>query len=360
MKALVHIGPPKTGTTSIQAFLRRNRDLLRANGVATLPERYWIKNLGAAFRQREPGAPWYELRSRASGRNFDQFKQDTTERFQARLKRLPPSTRLLVLSSEGLFSSRRSEIEALAEFLRGYCDQIEIITYLRRQDFLSISKQKNRIRNRFKIKPVTAKYQSSMDYWLQLQKWSAAFGRDNIKVRRFPDSAPTRFDLIEQFQAELAQRADSWRGDFETPEHRNVSWNWQAVEFVRIANSVCRERMQDGDFHRRLLQQIDAQFSSGSKPSITRGLARSIVELYRESNEKVRETFLAAETELFHDDFSRYPKDETELAQQLSTEDAVRMGIEILSAMQQQPESGVLPALSGKRIYHRLRRLCRI
>ena len=46
MKLLIHIGTPKTGTTSIQAFLSSNRELQMANGF------HYSRSLGEKNQRR--------------------------------------------------------------------------------------------------------------------------------------------------------------------------------------------------------------------------------------------------------------------------------------------------------------------
>ena len=366
MKALVHIGPPKSGTTSIQAYLRRNREPLAANRIATLPRAEWVRTLAAMFKGKEPGTAWYRARREASGLSFDEFQVESDRRLREKLGELPADTRLLVLSSEGLFSCSSREIERLKTLLDDFCESVEIITYLRRQDFMAISKQKNKVRNGGRIDAVGARHHRNMDYWLQIKKWAATFGLEQIQVRRFPDSAPEKFDLVEQFQSELAARVDGWSGDFKMPEYRNVGWSWQASEFLRIANHQCPDLLSNAKFHRRLVRQIDRGCSGGEKLSITRDLARDIVAIYDESNEIIRQKFFPSEAALFHDDYSRYPETDIELNQQLSVDSAVQLSVELMAGMVENRSDRRDRGNQGKPVgplrvaVRRMRRMCGI
>jgi len=373
LKALVHIGPPKSGTTSIQTFLRSNKQQLSSNHIAILANREWIRSFATMFRDNAPSSNWYLANYHSSKQSFEQFKEHATKLFRNEMKRLPSTTQLVVISSEGLFSSGKEEMYALQRLLAEFCEQTEIITYLRRQDLMAISTHKNRIRNKSRVKPITDGYQRNSDYWRQLQQWAAVFGREQINVRRFPDSAPQKFNLLEQFQSELVARVDSWSGDFEMPENRNIGWNWQATEFLRIANQEMGAQLSDVNFRRRLVHQIDRQFTGGEKSSINRRVAKAIVASYCESNENVRKTFFPDEGELFHDDFSKYPESDVELNQQLSVEMAVQLSISLMAGLVKDskahldhPVQGQLAGplraccAKGGRIVNRVRRLCGI
>ena len=343
------------------------------NRIATLPQGEWIRTLASMFSNKEPGTAWYLSRKQATKQSFEQFREDSMRRLRAEIESLPPTTQLLVLSSEGLFTCRDKELRTLQGLLDEYCDRIEIITYLRRQDFMATSKLKNKVRNASRSEPINASYRRNMDYWFYLQNWAAVFGREHINVRRFPDSAPQKFDLLEHFQSELADRVDGWSGTFEIPEFRNVGWSWQASEYLRIANSVCNEPLSDRKFHRRLVREIDRQYTGGEKPSIHRQLAIEIVANYEQPNENIRKTYFPDESELFHGDFSRYPETERELNQKLTVEMAVQVGTNLMAGMQKEridrrdrrhemQRAGSLGGWisRGERFFNRVRKLCGI
>lgn len=336
VRALIHIGPPKSGTTSIQTYLSQNQNLFAANNIMTLIHNSWVRTIAAAFRDKAPDTYWARSNNLSSEQNFTEFKRDALERLVSEISSGIKSTRLLVISSEGLSGYQPSEIENLKTFLDKYCEKVEIICYLRRQDLLAASKHKNKIRNSNSIKSIVGtydKYGRSMDYWMLLSRWSAILGKENIIVRTFPDSAITKFDLIDDFHLEMSKRAGEISGEFKRPENRNTGWSWQASEFVRLANKSCKDQLSDPEFHHRFVRLVDSIFTGGIKQTIDRKSAKSIVSIYEEGNDKVRSEFLSEGQALFHDDYSRYSDSAIENVQQLSIEDAIQVGVELLKKL---------------------------
>ena len=138
----MHIGPAKTGTTSIQAFLRLNRNTLLENRVGHLAHGKWPKKVSALFRKKTPGTPWAKSKGILDPKKFASFKRETRERLRQEISELKGESDLIIFSSEGLFNLAYKEIVDLKTFLDQYFENTEIIAYLRRQDLVHLSKQK--------------------------------------------------------------------------------------------------------------------------------------------------------------------------------------------------------------------------
>src|SRR5262249_25059988 len=135
MDLYLHIGTEKTGTTSIQAFLDRNRSRLRMQGVLypSLP--------GPANQIALSAAALEEPRGEVT-RLFGLKSPEDIARFRARISGLlaraceGSDCTNAVLSNEHCSSRLRyeGEVQTLHDVLRPLFARIFIVVYLRRQD----------------------------------------------------------------------------------------------------------------------------------------------------------------------------------------------------------------------------------
>ena len=127
MKALVHIGLPKTGTSSIQAFCVQNHDYLLKHGLlypssGLQGQAHHLFARAFCSPEKEASLGWVDKVDRR------QLVSD----FVAELNEVKPDRVLLTSEAFGDVSI----LEALIEELRSLdlFDSIEVIVYLRRQD----------------------------------------------------------------------------------------------------------------------------------------------------------------------------------------------------------------------------------
>lgn len=194
-KIVLHIGAEKTGTTSLQAALTTNADLLQAEAGLLYPRRaplgYGNAHLTLAAAFLEPSNA--EFVAPEKGASPAELRQALS----AAIASCRP--RLVVLSAE-LFSSRfeRPQIEELARFLAP--DPVEIVYYARRQDEMAASSFGTGLvagrREWFDIDDVRpgGRY---FDHTLILDKWADVFGAASLKVRDYGNVA--RGGLLEDF-----------------------------------------------------------------------------------------------------------------------------------------------------------------
>ena len=182
--------------------------------------------------------------------------------------------------------------------------------------------------NQHFTKPIVTKRYKYYDYWRHLSKWLQIFGKQSIFVRIFPDSYSEPKNLIGDFQSQIRERVGKLNGTFLIPEKRNTSWDWRAIEFVRIANRVSPELITKPVFHDAFVRWIDKLYRGGEKPTLSRETAISIVSNYAKSNKRVRDVFRPDLESLFHEDFSSYPKNI--MKQHLTPENAVKIAMQLI------------------------------
>jgi hypothetical protein len=165
-QVFLHIGTHKTGTTSLQFFMHKNRQRLVELGYLYPSQSQTHQNLAFTL-MNDPRAnyqteTWEETISEIDSKNSDK----------------------IIISSEAFLESGKLEfIELVAEKLKKY--QTKIIIYLRRQD--------QKIESNYNQNLKTGVFIGSADSYIQktgtpnylkiINDWSQFFGKENIIVR---------------------------------------------------------------------------------------------------------------------------------------------------------------------------------
>jgi hypothetical protein len=307
MKCIVHIGPGRTGTTSIQLFLRRNRERLLADGVF-VP------------RTRKPSHREFLLLLRDRvGKGRAQIKwdvhseEDLQERqqlilpdLQRQLREARQSHRVAIISSEGLAWRPRKKIEEFRKVLAPYADEFLIIAYLRRQDLIEVSRTKNKVKNFGQSADPFGRKRRM--YSTMLDNWAAVFGESHVRPVVFVDSALQKTDHIESF-IKACELGNLKLDSYSVPEQRNQSWDARSLQMMQLLNEfvpaidnrkITPERLA-------LEEVLKRGFPDFVPYRPARAEAEAFYALYREDNELVRRRWFPDAPALFHDDFSMYP-----------------------------------------------------
>lgn len=308
MRCVIHIGPPKTGTTTIQVFLKINRIALCETGIY-VPETKSANQrelrLAAASRVRRPKrslASW-NISDTASLEALRPTFRSSAEKWLQEAARTNCGT--FLTSSEGYASMTRDDIQRLHAFLAPYCDaNFTIVALLRRQDLHANSRAKN-----------LAKYDESakrrfrgINYQQLLDRWAEVFGEAAVRPVVFPDSTPNRerIDLLEAFVRAAALPLEDL-SRFEKPERRNTAWDYRAMAIIEEINQILPP-LQDGAVPpaRQLIERVLGKAWPEPQPyRMPLRRAQRLCEHHAESNAAVARRWFGRE-QLFHDDFSMY------------------------------------------------------
>lgn len=206
MKALIHIGMPKTGSTTIQRFLQTNRAALRGDGV--FYRRYLSR----------PGQPEFVLavenaaghlvanrRIRGSLRLQTLDRQrDRAAAFEKQLEQDIASSGCprFIASSEYLGSSGRSAdfIGALDRWMCGRFADVRYLVYLRRQEDWLVSRYSQYV-SAGGEQPLGAFIagRSLPDLDAYVAKWESALGVERLDVRLMDRARLANRDLLTDF-----------------------------------------------------------------------------------------------------------------------------------------------------------------
>lgn len=292
---ILHIGPMKTGSTSIQRWLTHNSAALEAEGVHLLRPR--SVNASALVRTfaADGGAKRKQRKLPANG--------ISKETFQKMLEAIPEQAHTCVLSGELLgHSMKRPAIARLKEALEPYFDRWVIIIYLRRQADLAVSRFSTTARRgqRMELK-------NPFDYRRVLDDWAAEFGEDAIRPRLFDRAELVEGDVVSDFRhvAGLPKLANE-----KAASEHNPSLKPEAQALLEALAKKTRSRRTnffDMPGRGTLIRLLDSKYAgTGRMPS--RPEVQAFMKRVHDDNERVRARWFPNRKELFSEDYSRFPE----------------------------------------------------
>lgn len=196
----LHIGVPKTGTTSIQRVLAENRDRLLSHGVNFFPGR---ENQGWLFSSLLAGEPHKAAanvrrhidtpqKAARVNEDFDRQLTDWLEQNQ--------SPKILI-SAEALSRLTEEQIDRLKQKLAPYAAGYRVIVYVRDPyDYMNSASLQGL---KGGIVRTPGMRISLPEYRRHLGPHIRAFGRENIDMRVFNSGSFLDGDLISDFMAAL-------------------------------------------------------------------------------------------------------------------------------------------------------------
>lgn len=262
----IHIGIGKTGTTSIQAALYRNREHLRALG----------------FLYPQSG-----LMGEAHYGFFDLAQQEITEFAFADLaaERAAAACRDTILSCESLCYAAPAVIDRFAAALG---EDTQIVFYVREQRALIRSTYLQWVRegwdHRGSIDEFWRAHQPSFDFSNLIAPWAERFGQRNIRAHVY-DKRVIAGDVVAHFMGLVG-----YEGPPLTMERLNRSLAAACIPIVREVDALGLDSES-----RKLVVDSLARVSSGISAKaalIGDPLAQEIEQTYAESNARFAETYL--------------------------------------------------------------------
>jgi hypothetical protein len=298
MKSLIlHIGSHKTGSTTIQSFLRNNSRLIDGYGWKL----FCLKKNGLKSGEGNVNS-WI---------NF----MGERENFEAKLdldlvKELGRMDGNAIISSEELsWVFDESHIEEIAIALRNVFDDIKIVVYFRRQDDAIVShyqqgfKRKNSTAARFygrslePAPPIVAGYHDKyLDYNNKYLMWASAFGKANVLVRWFQRESLVESDVLVDFLTLIGIDVL----DIDLPKKDNQSLSKYSI----IVNLTLFNGYHYSDWWREFIKYLDVNYEKNFLPS--RDYAERTYLRYEKSNQRLARE-LEVNIQTFSRDFSRYP-----------------------------------------------------
>lgn len=325
----LHIGMPKTGTSSIQAYLHQNRKALRERGLVVphAPGRKNHSKITLYAHTYRKGVTILQAHEVASQSAAEKFRESflTEMKQEASLWR---ANETVVLTGEHMSLLREpEEFDRLKKLLAVMGERpVKIVVYLRRQDLFYLSGYSQRIKNGSTLPwsdlgehfdPAT------FNYAAMLEGWKSAFGKDAIIVRVFERGQMIGGDLLKDFMSVI--------GFADVPivetVRKNESLDARTLEFLRRLNPWYPRFVQGRlNKDRRALVSAMEQLSEGPSLRMGRTAAVEFLTQYEDCNRTVAQEYLGrADGKLFLDD----PKDESEAPPSLTLDDAMELSAKL-------------------------------
>lgn len=307
----LHIGTPKTGTTSIQHFCYNNREVLLQKG-------YLYPGFPFSYANKGKYRNGLFLEAVFCDNDGIRQREQEEENFKSGLqilKELFINNNNIILSDEGIWTAcfnrkrgmpliRRLKEEAVQS---GY--NIKIIVYLRRQDDFLLSWYNQVIKHNITTKNTLTweeyfdnynKY-INLDYLSCLKKLERIFGRENIIARRFDKNYFKENSLISDFLDIFGIEADNSFQAEENHSEFNKKLSENACEIKRIINGTTTMTVDEI----RKFEWILREFSPVSEKNYPCSMmseedANNIMKLYELSNHKIAKRYINDGKPLFN------------------------------------------------------------
>ena len=344
-KAIIHIGPVKTGSKTIQMFLLRNHDALKSRGIL-VPLFGSTGGCGNVFalplsvlanhEELPPTTFKYDWRHLSRKSLSQMSRKDSRKQLDHHLSTPLPMT---ILTSECFCELSQDNIGHMKEYLDSHFQEYTIIAYLRRQPELLVSWY-SQLMNAGSL-PFDAsfdEYVSSYfydesrnfdNYWNMLERWKNVFGRESIKPRIFDRKDMIQNDLLTDFSSV----AEIDMNGLVRVEPQQVSSDSETTEFMRLLGlhfPMRGDQSLPSRYH--LSGMVQRLFSQSGSVGyrLNRSQSQAILDKYRESNNAVAGEYFGRES-LFSDDVSAYP--EETLPHHLNLEKAAQISATIIEEL---------------------------
>ena len=274
MRVIVHVGPIKTGSTSVQSFVRRNSDNFAELGIISLTKYNLPRIFGSYFKD--------DLSTRFVDKKFgdDNVKEKVEafvdEKVLASFSEVKKPTGLII-SSEGLGSASYTTIEKLKNWIHTLCKNpnIIIVYYWRKPEKRYISGLKNKIHNRKHVlslkKPRKLEQYDNNEHISRLRREFK-----NVYIVNFDDVinkkhlsqnviAHSFYDILRENFPFITEK-DKDRFDFEI-SLKNAGSSHYALHWISILNYFCELQpfKKKCDLGYEMREKTEAWFSGVGK-----------------------------------------------------------------------------------------------
>lgn len=271
-KIIIHIGAHKTGTTSIQMKLDKDRELLHTRGV------YYPKSNFQLHGQHKLA---FAMKNPKDEANLTDCLKALTQELNSLNESL-----LVVLSSEEFFTAPLESIRQLKQSLNPF--DVHILAFVRRQDnqFVSFYNERAKgLRNnftqpaqRFLKNPILLS--DELDYLHFLNQWASVFGAKKLKVQQYESYS----NVVAGF-FEAIGRKGCYIEDGSGTNRKNISVNLEVLEILRLVKQLTH----DVTVRKKILVDAKTFFVNGTPAQklITSEQRVAILDFFKDTNERL-------------------------------------------------------------------------
>ncbi|MEX1213621.1 glycosyl transferase family 90 [Saccharospirillum sp.] len=313
MDAILHLGTEKTGTSTIQRFLKHNRESLMAQGF------YFMKSTGPADDRKlsvyclmdGQFDDYHKNNLIDSEEKKAEFEKSLEKDVETELSQLPASVHTVIFSSEHLHSRVRELLQRdkLKSFLERFFGKIKLVSYLRPQVEMAVSHYSTYLKTQGVGELGEYLKQCHQDnyyydYFKFLSGWQESFPLSPLIVRIFGRDELVDGDVVADFCNVVGLNFTK----LEVISIANESVTPTGQELLKLINKyfpVSVEGIGQNTARVAFVQIISSMYSGpGSKPG--KELAEQMQGQFDDINEKVRKKWFFDRDSLFQMDFDKF------------------------------------------------------
>lgn len=290
-KLYLHVGMDKTGTSAIQAFLKKNRKVFLSENKLLYPE----TGMWNDFSHHKFAFSCIGM----NGYSFDDFEVICTE-----LVSEMEEAESVLISSECLFKLPTKEqwFTKFHQFIKDNFMEVKIIIYLRRQDEWVISRHKHSVISGEELSIETLSEPHFCDYKQYIDKWCEYFGKANIIVRPYERISFIGGNIFADF---LNTLDINYSDIYVKPDHTiNTALNNNEYSFKRLCNLVSLNGQSAAELNVILLKHSNiSKFQHGNNLDLISDIEKSnLIHRYEDINRAIANEYLPnGVTELFQE-----------------------------------------------------------
>lgn len=313
----LHIGSHKTGTTSIQGFLKENADEFSRRKIQVFQK-------GAQGEESINLASWFDQSS---------LKEKGALINPHLVNSINGSVGESVLVSSEVFSwvFEHEEIKKFVSGLHGF-DEIRVIAYFRRQDLHVISHYQQAIRTKAERRFYLGKgnalpdycshYDKYFDYYSRIRMWADAVGKENVVIRKYEGGSLFNDNAVDDFLSVVGIK-DKEGFVFLDLNKANKSSGWYQTKVAHLLLDMGLEPRSDQC--RKILKALPG----GGKVQPSINAAWEFYKRYRNSNKKLASFAGFGEEYFFDENFSFYPEKSQDIWDENSATEALKALIKV-------------------------------
>lgn len=278
---ILHIGVPKTGTTSIQRFLIDNRPHLREQNIFLSTSLAGgnpgnNRNLSFCFVRASAALNLADAQAGGSAEIWQQ-RLHCLQRFAAELNAHTQPQQTWILSSEYLWAelTHEQEIRALRLELSRHFSCIKVVVYLRHWLAHEISRLSQHQKAGRNVCTINTDANPLLDYAAGIQRWQRAFQPDALIVRRFQQHTHGEGDVIDDF----CRICGIQERNLTRPARQNVALSLTAMRHLWHLNRVLAPELRSG-----VIAALMARCNDGSRVRATAAQWRRLKAIYAASD----------------------------------------------------------------------------
>ena len=306
MKTLyIHIGTPKTGTTSIQNFCGLNREKLKEQGVL-----YPIMNYHYERKSVNRNGHFLIGTIKENGtRNKEKEKQVFNSEMQYIVDCFKDYDTILI-SDESIWWATSTRRKGLWKDLKKHSEQhnyqIKVIVYLRRQDQFMMSRYNQKLKTDFiastqsfdeYFADMNGRFKCVMDYRERIDNIAKSISKENVIVKRFDRNYFYNGDLNQDFLHILGVKVDD--SFQQLKETANTGISVQSGEIKRVLNRLKPITMAENNKLLKILNECEEVLPESNTFLMSTDEVKNFMEQFVDSNESIVDEYIGDGKPLF-------------------------------------------------------------